>query len=93
MNRASWEKLPKNLQEILIDTLEEARDWHDTEIEKMKQDAIKKFREEGVNVVVLSGEDQQGFIKVIKDVDGGFSEDSGVPQAADLFIDSADLND
>src|SRR3546814_4720159 len=54
MNMRSWKKLPADLQQVMLDTLQESVRWQDAELEKINQAAIKRFREHGVQLKELS---------------------------------------
>lgn len=61
MNLRSWEKLPPDLQQVMLDTMEESVRWQDAELRRINEAAMTRFRERGVQVKVLQPNEIKAF--------------------------------
>jgi len=64
LNLDTWNKLPKDIQKLLLDTIiEKEREW-EALYDKMDKDAIVKLREKGVKEIKFSPEDEKWFVNL-----------------------------
>lgn len=91
MNQRAWNKLPPDLQQVMLDTLEESVRWQDTELERINAAAIERFREKGVQVKVLQPADVRAFAQSAGKAEPAFVQSAKLEQAAALARASAGL--
>lgn len=84
MNKSAWEKLPADLQQILVDTFEQSREWHDSEIEKLNESMLESFRTNGTNVHMLTEEELDAIVEVAMPAEESYLESVDLTEAADL---------
>src|SRR3546814_13837758 len=82
MNMRSWKKLPADLQQVMLDTLQESVRWQDAELEKINQAAIKRFREHGVQLKELSPAELQAFSAAAGKAEAAFVQAGKLEHAA-----------
>ncbi|MCD0504069.1 TRAP transporter substrate-binding protein [Bordetella petrii] len=90
MNMRSWKKLPADLQQIMLDTMEESVRWQDSELERINQAAIERFRGNGVQVKVLQPSDVRAFAASAEKAGAAFVQAGKLEQAASLARTGAD---
>lgn len=83
MNKRAWDKIPADLQKVLLETMDESRKWHDAEIDKINTAAIERFRSNGANVHVVNGKDLKAFADVAAPAEKAFLDASGLGTSAD----------
>jgi len=89
MTMRAWKKLPADLQQVMLDTLEESVRWQDTELERINQAAIERFRQHGVQVRLLQPADVRTFAASAGKAEAAFVQAGKLEQAAALARASA----
>lgn len=89
MNMRSWEKLPADLQQVMLDTVEESIRWQDAELEKINEAAIARFRQRGVQVKMLQKDEIATFAAAANKAEADFVRAFKLEQAAALARASA----
>lgn len=84
INKRSWDKIPADLQKVLLDTLDESRKWQDAEIDKLNAPALERFKVNGVNVNAIAAKDLRPFIDSAAAAEKAFIDASGLGAAAQL---------
>ena len=92
MNMRSWNKLPADLQQVMLEAMEESVRWQDSELEKINQAAVERFRNNGVKVKVLEGADLQPFTAAAAPAEQAFVAAGKLGDAAALARKSAGLD-
>lgn len=91
MNMRAWNKLPADMQQVMIDTLEESVQWQDTELERINAAAIERFRGQGVQVKVLEPAEVRNFAASASKAEPAFVQGAKLDNAAALARTSAGL--
>ena len=66
MNLKKWESLPKELQDLMIDTLFiEGPKWNAKSVE-MEKSSLKVFADSGVETITFTGEDAEWFFEKLR---------------------------
>ena len=81
MNLRSWKKLPADLQQVMLDTMEESVRWQDAELERIHQAALERFREKGVQVKVLQPAEVKAFAKAADKAGAAYVKAENLEQA------------
>jgi len=89
MNMRSWKKLPADLQQVMLDTMEESVRWQDAELEKINRNAIERFREKGVQVKELTPAEVRQFAEAAGKAEQAFVQAGKLEKAAKLARESA----
>lgn len=84
MNKRSWDKIPPDLQKVLLETMDESRKWHDAEIDKINTAAIQRFKDNGATVHVLAAKDLEAFSNMAASAEKAFLASSGLDASAAL---------
>ena len=72
MNEKKFQKLDKELQDILVQAFEEARLWSIKEVDREEKENIKFFKEKGLNIVEVDKEEwRKAFSKAPDLFEGG----------------------
>jgi len=66
MSKKSWGKLTKEQQDAIVAAGQKAEDYFFEEAKKIDQKMIDTFKENGVEVVEMSGDDYQAWLEVAK---------------------------
>jgi len=78
MNKDSWENLPEDLQEILLETYEESRVYQDDLIEQIDIEGVKNFEENGSEVLEYTSEDLEPFKEVFMQIEDELVEKANI---------------
>ena len=78
MNNRSWDKIPADLQKVLLDTMDESRKWHDAEIENINTAAIDRFKANGATVHMVAAKDLKTCSYLAMPAEKAFLESSGL---------------
>lgn len=81
INRASWEKLPADLQQILQDTFNESQVYQDDQINQVDTKGADTFRENGSEVVELTPEQLDAFRQKVLPLENGLVKDLKIDPA------------
>jgi len=84
MNKRAWDKIPADLQKVLLDTMDESRKWHDAEIDKMNSAALDRFKANGATVNIIAPRDLKPFTDAAMSAEKAFLESSGLGAAASV---------
>ncbi len=82
MSKESWAKLNKEQQDALMAAAEKAEDYFAAEAAKMDDDMIKTFKDAGVEVVEMSQEDYDAWLKIAQET--SYKEFANVPGGKEL---------
>jgi len=91
MNLRAWNRLPADLQQVMLEAMDESVRWQDSELEKINQAAIQRFRDNGVKVKVLQAEELRAFSTAAGSAGDDFVKARGLGDAAALARESAGL--
>lgn len=83
MSKQSWDKLNKEQQDALMAAAQKAEDYFSAEAAKMDEDMIKTFKDAGVEVVEMSQEDYDAWLKIAQET--SYKEFANVPGGKDLI--------
>ena len=83
MSKQSWEKLTKEQQDALMAAAQKAEDYFAAEAAKLDEEMIKTFKDAGVEVVEMSKEDYDAWLKVAQET--AYKEFANVPGGAELI--------
>ena len=83
MSKQSWEKLNKEQQDALMAAAKTAEEYFAAEAAKMDADMIKAFKDAGVEVVEMSKEDYDAWLKIAQET--SYKEFANVPGGKDLI--------
>lgn len=83
MSKQSWEKLNKEQQDALMAAAKKAEEYFAAEAAKMDADMIKAFKDAGVEVVEMSKEDYDAWLKIAQET--SYKEFANVPGGKDLI--------
>ncbi len=88
INQEMWDDLPEDIQDILIEAEEEAKEWHINFVSDYITENIQAMKDEGVEIYSLSDEEYEKVKEVTKDkVWDEFIGDEGMSQEKlDLII-------
>jgi len=89
MNLRAWNKLPADLQQVMLDTVEESIRWQDAELERINQSAVERFREKGVQVKSLQKNEVATFAAKASKAEAEFLRAFKLEQTAALARSSA----
>lgn len=92
MNKRAWDKVPADLQKVLVDSMDETRKWHDAEIEAINVAAIERFKSHGTNVYLVPAPALRAFADKAAPAEKAFLEAGGLTNAAASARKSAGLN-
>jgi len=67
VNEDTWEDLPKDVKEILTESVEEAEEWHTDYVKEEVEEDIKNLQDEGVEIYSLSDELYEKYKDVTKE--------------------------
>lgn len=84
MNKRAWDKIPADLQKVLVETMDESRKWQDAELEKINAAAIDRFKSNGATVHMVAAKDLKTFSDVAMPAEKAFLESSGLGSVADV---------
>jgi tripartite ATP-independent transporter DctP family solute receptor len=82
MNLQAWKKLPADLQQVMLSAMEESVRWQDSEMERLNEGAIERFRERGVQVKVLQPSEIKQFSAAASQAGTAFVQSRKLEQAA-----------
>lgn len=82
MNKRAWDKIPSDMQKVLLETMDESRRWHDGEIDRMNNAALDRFKSNGATVNVLAAKDVKTFADAAMPAEKAFLESTGLGAAA-----------
>ncbi len=88
MNRRAWDKIPPDLQKVLLETMDESRKWQDAEVEKLNAAALERFKSNGAHVEVLGPKELKAFSDAAMSAERAFLEDSGLGAASAVALKS-----
>ncbi len=83
MSKESWEKLNKEQQDALMAAAQKAEDYFAAEAAKLDEEMIKTFKDAGVEVVEMSPEDYDAWLKIAQET--AYKEFANVPGGAELI--------
>jgi TRAP-type transport system periplasmic protein len=83
MSKESWEKLNKEQQDALMAAAQKAEDYFAAEAAKLDEEMIKTFKDAGVEVVEMSQEDYDAWLKIAQET--AYKEFANVPGGAELI--------
>ena len=92
INKRAWDKLPADLQKVMVDTMDESRKWQDAELERMNAGALDRFKANGANVQMVSSADLRAFSEMALPAEKAFLESSGLGASAALAKKSVGRN-
>ncbi|MEW6045333.1 MAG: DctP family TRAP transporter solute-binding subunit [Bacillota bacterium] len=73
-NKKKWESLPKDVQDILLQAGRDAGLWKLNFETAMEAEYLRRLRDRGMEVIVLSPEQRQAFEKVASSVESKYKE-------------------
>lgn len=80
-NQELWDDLPEDIQSILVEAEEEAKNWHIDFVSNYVTENIKEMKDEGVEIYSLSDDEYEKVKEVTKDeVWDDFIGDEGMSQ-------------
>jgi tripartite ATP-independent transporter DctP family solute receptor len=82
MNKRAWDRVPADMQKVMLDAMDESRKWHDSEVEKMNAAAIDRFKSNGATVHLLSAAELKAFSDAAQPAEKAFLDSSGLAAAA-----------
>ncbi|MBA3519018.1 MAG: TRAP transporter substrate-binding protein DctP [Rhizobiales bacterium] len=82
MSKESWDKLSKEQQDALLAAGQKAEEYFAGEAKKMDEDMIKAFKDAGVEVVEMSKEDYDAWLKIAQET--SYKEFANVPGGQEL---------
>lgn len=91
MNMRAWNKLPPDLQQVMLDSMDESVRWQDAELQRINEAALTRFRERGVQVKVLEPTEIKAFADKAQQAGADYVRDRKLEQAAQQAYTSAAL--
>lgn len=64
----TWDKLPKEYQDVIMNAAVEARDWNRTRVTEMEAKFLEEMKAKGLEVTVLTPEQKVPFQEAMKSV-------------------------
>lgn len=95
IDKDMWDELPEDIQEILIEAEEEAKEWHIDFVSDYITENIEEMKDEGVEIYSLPDEEYEKVKEVTKDeVWDEFVGDEGMSQEKlDIIIEEMGTDD
>src|SRR5699024_7970149 len=95
IDKDMWDELPEDIQEILIEAEEEAKEWHIDLVSDYITENIEEMKDEGVEIYSLPDEEYEKVKEVTKDeVWDEFVGDEGMSQEKlDIIIEEMGTDD
>jgi C4-dicarboxylate-binding protein DctP len=84
MNKRSWDKIPPDLQKVLLETMDESRKWQDSELEKINTTALEHFKANGAHVEMIDAKELKAFTQAAAPAEKAFLDSSGLGTSAAL---------
>lgn len=78
MNRKAWDKLPADLQKVMVETMDESRKWHDAELVTLNGAAIERFKANGAKVQMVSAAELRVFSDMALPAERAYLESTGL---------------
>ena len=84
INKKAWDKLPADMQKVMTDTMDESRKWQDSELDKINDAAIERFKSNGATVHRVPAADMRQFTELAMPAERAFLESTGLSASAVL---------
>lgn len=88
INKRAWDKIPADLQKVMLETMDESRRWQDAEVEKLNAAALDRFKTNGATVQMVDAKDLKAFMDAAAPAEKAFLESSGLGGAASVALKS-----
>jgi C4-dicarboxylate-binding protein DctP len=82
INKAAWDRIPADLQAVMVEAFEESRAWHDGELEDRNEGMLASFRDNGVSVHMLEKAELDAIVEAAMPAEESYLASTGLGDAA-----------